>query len=61
MEFPTDVVVSFVMDPEFSSESILGVGEIKWCAPKKDSNKFESGIAFSNYSTSESIREFLEI
>lgn len=59
-EFPADAVVSFVMDPDFSSESLLGIGEIKWSAPKKDSNKFESGIAFSNYSTSESVREFLE-
>lgn len=60
-EFPSDAVVSFVLDPEFSSETLLGVGEVKWCLPKKDSNKFESGIAFSNYSTSESMREYLEI
>jgi len=61
MEFPPEAVVSFVLDPEFSSETLLGVGEVKWCVPKKDSNKFESGIAFSNYSTSESMREYLEI
>ena len=57
----TDAVVSFVMDPDFSSDSLLGVGEVKWCVPKKGSNKFESGIAFLNYSTSESMREYLEI
>ncbi len=56
-----NTAVSFVMDPDFSSESLLGFGEVMWCKPKKDSNKFESGIAFSSFSTSESMREYLEL
>jgi len=58
-ELNTDTVVSFELDPDFSSESLLGVGEVKWCEPKKDSDKFEFGIAFSDYSTSKGIREYL--
>ena len=49
------------MDPGFSSESLIGVGEVKWCKPKIDPNKFECGIAFSNYSTSESMKEYLKL
>ena len=60
-EFSTDTVISFVMDPEFSSESLIGVGEVKWCMPKKESDSFESGIAFSNYSTSEGVKEYLKL
>jgi len=60
-ELTPDSIVSFVMDPDFSSESLLGIGEVKWCRPQNGSNKFESGIAFSNYSTSESMREHLEL
>ena len=58
-EFARDAVVSFILDPEFSSEQLLGVGEVKWCSPRKDSRMFEAGIAFSNYSTSEKMRAFL--
>jgi hypothetical protein len=58
-ELTTDTIVSFVLDPDFSSDSLLGVGEVKWCEPIKDSNKYESGIAFSNYSSSESMKEYL--
>lgn len=60
-QLATDSVVSFVIDPEFSSDALEGVGEVKWCIPKEDSKKFESGIAFSNYSTSESLRKYLEV
>ena len=60
-EFTRDSVVSFMLDPEFSSDELLGVGEVKWCVPKKDSGKYEAGVAFSNYSTSESMREYLRI
>lgn len=60
-EFAKDDVVSFVMDPEFSSAGLLGVGEVKWCRPQENTNKYECGIAFSNYSTSENMREFLEL
>ncbi len=60
-ELVIDDIVSFMMDPDFSSESLIGVGEVKWCKPRIGQNKFESGIAFSNYSTSESIKEYLKI
>lgn len=60
-EFAHDTVVSFVMNPEFSSDNLLGFGEVKWCLPKKGTDRYESGIAFSNYSTSENVREYLEI
>jgi len=60
-EFSTDTIVSFVLDPDFSTDTLIGVGEVKWCAPNSDSSKFESGIAFSNYSSSESMREYLQL
>ena len=60
-EISPDSVVSFIMSPDFSSESLLGFGEVKWCISDEESNKFESGIAFSSYSTSESMREYLQI
>ncbi len=60
-EFTESTAVSFVMDPDFSSESLLGFGEVRWCKFKKESNKFESGIAFSSFSTSESMRDYLEL
>lgn len=60
-EFMTDTLISFVMDPDFSSEDLLGVGEVKWCRPKENSTKYEMGIAFSNYSTAKNIKEFLRI
>ena len=60
-EFSTEAVVSFAMDPDFAEEALVGVGEVKWCEPIKDSKKFETGIAFLNYSTSQSMREYLDI
>ena len=60
-ELAIDSFVSFIMDPDFSSESLLGVGNVKWCEPKIDPNRFEAGIAFSNYSTSESMKEYLKL
>jgi hypothetical protein len=59
-ELNPESIVSFVMDPDFSNGSLLGVGEVKWCRRQNNSNKFETGIAFSNYSTSESVREYLD-
>jgi len=58
-ELATDTILSFDSDPEFSSESLSGVGDVKWCRPQKDSDKFEFGIAFSDYSTSEGMRKHL--
>jgi len=60
-ELAKDSFVSFIMDPDFSSESLLGVGDVKWCEPKIDPDRFEAGIAFSNYSTSESMKEYLKL
>lgn len=58
-ELATDTVVSFILNPQFSSEDLLGVGEVKWCKPQNGTNKYESGISFSNYSTSEGMKQFL--
>ena len=60
-ELAKDSFVSFIMDPDFSSKSLLGIGDVKWCEPKINTNRFESGIAFSNYSTSESMKEYLKL
>ncbi len=58
-ELNTDTIVCFESDPDFSPDNLVGVGEVKWCEPKEDSDMFEFGIAFSDYSTSKGMREYL--
>ena len=58
-ELRADSIISFILNPEFSEKELLGIGEVKWCKPKKSTNKYESGISFANFSTSEGIRQYL--
>jgi hypothetical protein len=56
-----NTIVSFELDPDFSSESLLGVGEVKWCELQNGSEKFEFGMAFADHSTSKCMGEYLEL
>lgn len=60
-ELAKDSFVSFSVNSDSSSESFLGVGDVKWCEAKIDPNRFEAGIVFSNYSTSESMKKYLKL
>ena len=56
-----DTIVIFAMDAEFSSENLSGVGEVKWCEPQEDSDKYEFGVAFSDYRSSKCMSKHLGI
>ena len=52
-------IVGFELEKEFPSQGITGVGEVKWCKPQQDSDKFEFGIAFPDFNAVHGMREHL--
>lgn len=58
-ELAKDSFVNFEFGPDSSSPGLSGVGEVKWCESQKDSDRFESGIAFSDLSSSRTLEVYL--
>ncbi len=50
-----DVVVAFEFADTFSVPELTGIGEVKWCAANKATDKFEAGIAFRDFSLTHAI------
>ncbi len=59
-ELAKDSFVNFEFDSDFSSPGLSGVGEVKWCKSRKDSDRFEAGIAFADLSSSRALEVYLD-
>ncbi|MHB8790255.1 MAG: PilZ domain-containing protein [Desulfobulbaceae bacterium] len=55
----TDSIISFKLDPGFSSEFLVGTGSVKWCDKKIDSDKFEFGMVFEDTEIQKEIKKIL--
>lgn len=54
-------IVGFEMDEEVSPKGISGVGEVRWCRGKPESDNFEFGIAFPDFNETHGMREHLRL
>jgi len=52
---PKDTFISFEFGSDFSTPDLAGTGEVKWCEARRDSDTFEAGIAFSDFSLTQAI------
>lgn len=50
-----DTIVVFEFGDNFSVPELTGIGEVKWCTPCEYKDRFEAGIAFTDFSLTQAV------
>lgn len=50
-----DTCLAFDFGPDFSTPHLTGMGEVKWCEKKRDSDLFEVGVSFTDFTLTQAI------